>query len=111
MSGQIMKREKLFDRPLVDHVITFILSLGAATLFFYLGGSVASVYSDSAAAGLGFKAGGAIAGFLIILWLSNRMIRDSRAKTESSFPIRFYVTGRPQFTQDSNYRALATIYD
>ena len=63
------------ERPIISYAIIFVFSIVAAILFFLIGGSVAEISGQGDTfLGLSIKAGGAIAGFVIIFILSIRAV-------------------------------------
>ena len=63
------------ERPIVSYIIMGIFSVAASVICFQIGGSIAEVYDqEGTLIGVGFKAGGALAGFVIIFLLSVRVI-------------------------------------
>jgi len=88
---------KLLERPIMIYIIMGTFSVAAAVIFFLIGGSVAEVSGqEGTLLGVGFKAGGALAGFVIIFLLSQRVINDLRKITaEERDLLREYIL-RPQ---------------
>lgn len=68
------------ERPIVSYIVLGMFSVAAALIFFQVGGSVAEVYGqEGTLIEAGFKAGGALGGFVIILLISLRIINSLRA--------------------------------
>jgi len=86
---------KNIERPIITYVIIFFLSIVAALLFFLIGGSVAEISGQADTfLGLSIKAGGAIAGFVIIFLLSLRVIERLNKitpKDEASRLLREFI--------------------
>jgi hypothetical protein len=102
------------NEPMARYIILFIFSLAAAVGFYFLGGSVASVSGNSGTfLGIGFKATGAIAGFVIIYVISYRSLLRLADRPPDFKPLklRLRVRGhRPAFSWDGRpYQALCTI--
>lgn len=70
------------ERPIVSYIIMGVFSVAAAVIFFLIGGSVAEVSGqEGTLIGVGFEAGGALAGFVIIFLLSLRVIDKLKQTT------------------------------
>ena len=103
-----------FDRPVVDYLIIIISSLVVALICFKLGDSLAKVSgNDTTLVGFTFEAGGALAGFLIVFALSQRLLeRLRKAQDTLSIPISVYVEAQPKFDPPaSKYRCEATLFN
>lgn len=83
----------LLERPMVSYIIMGIFSSVAALIFFLIGGGVATVTGQGGTLiGVGFEAGGALAGFVIIFLLSSRVITNLRKMTpEEQRSLREYI--------------------
>jgi hypothetical protein len=65
--------QRYLDHPVVRYLIISVTSILASVVFFMLGGSLAEISNSSGSVlGFSFKAGGALAGFLIFFLLSYR---------------------------------------
>jgi hypothetical protein len=99
--------------PLVRIVVLFALSVAAATLFYFLGGSLASASGNSdTILGFSFKATGAIGGFVIIFALSvysMSKFKDNPPVLEPLDVLKFRVRGHPSFSRNDNYAVVCTI--
>lgn len=102
---------KKFDHPISIYLIITLMSTVIAVLLFQLGGSMAEVVNQKDNA-FGFKAGGAIAGFIIIFWLSYRVIRDlfKERNKQNSFKIYMRDKNLP-FNRNSQYKVTCIFYD
>ncbi len=70
---------KIFESPLVSYLVIGSFSLLAAGLMFLIGGSLAEVSNqENTVVGISFKAGGPIAGFIIVFWVSLKVIEQLR---------------------------------
>jgi hypothetical protein len=80
------------------YVLVALISFLFAVLFFNIGGSLAEITNSSGTfLGFGFKAGGAIAGFLLIFWASIKAIDHfSTTAPATPFDIRLKVKGADQ---------------
>lgn len=66
---------KILDHPIIYYLVIALVSLTCAILLFYLGGSLAEVSGDQNSwLGFSFKASGGIGGFIIIFWLSQKVV-------------------------------------
>jgi hypothetical protein len=100
------------DEPITKFGVVFTASVAAAVLFYLLGGSLASVSGDSGTfLGFGFKATGAIAGFVIIYTISYRSLKkmEPRPDLKPLNILRLRVRGQPAFSRDDIYRVRCTI--
>jgi hypothetical protein len=94
------------------YVLVFLISFLFSVLFFNIGGSLAEVTNSSGTfLGFGFKAGGAIAGFVIIVAVSIKVIDHfATAVPATPFDIRLKVKGANlPFKQLDTYVADASI--
>jgi hypothetical protein len=112
-SSGIAKRSPAWlNEATPQFVIVFMASVAAAVLFYFLGGSLASVSGDSGTfLGFGFKATGAIAGFVIIFMISSRSLRNlgSRPNFTPLNILRLRVRGQPAFSRNDVYHVVCTI--
>lgn len=88
-----MRVVNLLESPIVSYIIMGIFSSVAALIFFLIGGGVARVTGqENTLIKVGFEAGGALAGFVIIFLLSFRVITNLRKMTpEEQRSLREYV--------------------
>ena len=88
-----MRVVNLLESPIVSYIIMGIFSSVAALIFFLIGGGVATVAGqEGTLIGVGFEAGGALAGFVIIFLLSFRVITKLRDMTpEEQRSLRDYI--------------------
>jgi hypothetical protein len=80
---------------------------------FLVGGSLAEVFDEEGTLlGFGFKASGAVAGFLIIFWSSPRMIERLQPTTDP-VTVTLYLTGEPvHFSpQHNSYKCEGRVYN
>jgi len=103
-----------FDRPVIDYLVIIVCSLAVALLCFWLGDSLARVSgNDASLLGFTFEAGGALAGFLIIFALSQRVLERLRtARDMLAVPVSVYVETQSKFAPPaSKYRCEAKLYN
>ena len=97
--------------PIKSYVIVSAISLLCALALFWLGGSFAEVTGNQdSILGLGFKASGAVGGFIIIFTLSQKTIikfYERSSQTESLINMKVYLTSQPNnFSRnDQTYEA------
>lgn len=95
----------MLDHPLVRLLVLAMLSLTAAILLFLLGDSFAEVTQATPGVGFSFKAGGALAGFLIIF----RVLQKQLAR---SVPVtKLHLEGAPSFDRRGTYRCAYEIFN
>jgi hypothetical protein len=109
---------RVLERPIISYAIIFFLSIVAALLFFLIGGSVAEISGQGDTfLGLSIKAGGAIAGFVIIFILSLRVIerlnkitpKDEESRLLREFILR--INPRPTSSLTSSLECTYCLYD
>ena len=72
-----------FNHPVIVYVVISFVSLGCAVALFLLGGSLAEITgNNNSLLGFTFKAGGAIAGFILIYAFSHRTILKFNEKLQ-----------------------------
>ena len=100
------------ERPIVSYIIMGIFSVAASVIFFLIGGSVAEVSGqEGTLIGVGFEAGGALAGFVIIFLLSLRIIDKLKQITpEVNRLIREYILRARADSFDSTHETLVCRY-
>ena len=100
------------DHPIVRYLIISATSILASVVFFKLGGSLAEISNPgSSVIGFSFKAGGALAGFLIFFLLSYRSIEKP---TNPVLRIKLHVTKNPKNFSDKDgntYTCTGVIYN
>lgn len=103
--------------PIISYVVITAISLACAIALFLLGGSLAEVTGNADNfLGLGFKASGAIGGFIIIFWLSQRTILkfyENIARPDALINVKVYLTSRPNNFKrnDQTYTAQYTVFN
>lgn len=108
---------KILNHPILHYLVIAVISLICAIALFKLGGSLAEVTgNDNSIIGLSFKAGGAIAGFIIIFWLSQIVISKFNMQSQTTSPIinvKVYLTTKPNsfIRSDSSYEAEYIIFN
>ena len=109
-----MKRYYLI---IIFYLISIGVSLLCAFLLFRLGGSFAEITGEEKSViGMTFKAGGAVAGFIIIFWLSYIvMLRFEEKIKPQEFKISMKIYLHPENgnfdRRDSSYEATYLVYD
>ncbi len=86
-----------FNNPVLIYIVISLSSLVCAVIFFWIGGSVAEVVDkNSELLGISFKAGGALAGFIIIFLLSkNAIIKfDETLHKEDTYTLSQIIKNR-----------------
>jgi hypothetical protein len=103
---------KYLDNPIVRYLIISGTSILASVIFFELGGSLAEISNtNDSFVGFSFKAGGALAGFLIFFLLSYRFIERP---ANAPMRIKLHVTKSPKNFSDkdgSNYTCTGVVYN
>lgn len=106
---------KKIDHPLIAYLIIFSISLISALLLFQIGGSSAGVEASEKEIGIAFKAGGAIAGFIILFWLSYKVILrlyEEKRKETATINVRVYLQSTTAiFNKALSYDAEYVIFD
>ena len=89
--------DKFLGHPTVIYLLIVVVSISAAVILFKVGGSLAEVTGqENTFLGFGFKAGGAIGGFLLIFWTSPKVIEMLKNKREKRINMRLYLIGNPK---------------
>jgi len=105
---------KKFDHPLAAYLIMFLISLIAAILLFQIGGSTAGVQGEVDET-VKFRAGGAIAGFIILFLLSYKVILrlyEDKRKEVAAINVRVYLQSTTAvFNKSLSYNAEYVIFD
>ncbi len=105
--------------PIVEYLIIGGFSLIVALLTFWLGESVAEIANQKENT-LGFKAGGALAGFLIVFLLSPGILRRLKSDQPKKLPITIRVPVNDNlpiidhpsmFAETEDYRCEYWLYD
>lgn len=90
---------KLLNHPVISYIIISVISLACAIALFQLGGSLAEITgNEKNAIGFGFKAGGAIAGFILIFILSQKAINNFQEINRRNNPtinVKIYLQSKP----------------
>lgn len=88
------------ERPLGSTIVMLVLSTIAAVIFFQIGGSAARVTGqEGTVLGVGFEAGGAVAGFLLIFLFSTRQVEQQRRARPAERLLREYELRTPPNAQ------------
>lgn len=110
--------ETLLRHPVVLYLLVAITSIAAALILFEAGGSLAEVTSEgNEVIGFGFRAGGALAGFIIILMLSVRVLQKFNdfgrgEDVGSKMSMKFHLEGAPEaFARNSPYVGKIDLFD
>lgn len=83
------------NHPLTYYVTISVISLLCAVALFMLGGSLAEVTgNDESLLGFSFKAGGGVAGFIIIFMLSQNMLLKFK-RSDPSINVKVYLKADP----------------
>lgn len=104
---------KALHEPLIKYLIIFILSFVAAIVAFQLGGSLAEIAGEERKiAKFSFKAGGAIAGFIIIFVISIKAV----STLEKYNPVaikKIHLLNTPKRSElaDNSYTCNVRLYD
>lgn len=103
-----MNGKRISKNVVYLYLVTAGFSTLSALIFFHLGGSLAHI-TGKTGFGFGFKAGGAIAGFLIVFWISIRAIEKLYGLSTLSADfckMKIYLSGTPENfnRQDSSYK-------
>lgn len=107
---------KKFDHPILAYLIISIISLICAILLFQVGGSLAEITgNDKTLLGFSFKAGGAVAGFIIIFLLSQKALlklKEDQRKESPSINVKVYLQPKSNgFNRSITYQAEYKIFD
>jgi len=103
------KMKEFLRNPVILYLLVALTSIIAALILFAAGGSIAEVTGDdNNFVGFGFQAGGALAGFIIILMLSVRVLKQLKEFDEpepiSEMSMKFHLKGNPlQFKKNHDY--------
>jgi len=108
---------KRLNNPVVSYLIISLISLLCAVALFNLGGSLAEVTgNEKSLMGLSFKAGGAVAGFIIIFWLSQIVIiklHNNFQKANPTINVKVYLSAKPNNFErnDNSYQAEYLVFN
>lgn len=107
---------RYLDHPVVVYSIMFIFSAVAAWVFSLGAGSIAEVTRPADEVfGIGFKAGGAVAGFMLIFYMSGRAFSrlDKVLAKERRINMKLHLVGDPEAFdhQDSSYMCKYSLFD
>lgn len=102
---------RFLEEPLIKYLIITSVSLICSVLLFKAGGSLAEVTGEQGTLlGFSFKAGGAVAGFIIIFALSFKIF-DKLASQQPHVSInRIYVKGAPKDNGSSDNKYVCTLW-
>ena len=106
---------KKLDKPIIAYLIIIVCSTAVSILMFKVGESLAEVTGNSKTlAGLSFKASGSLGGFIIIFWLSQRVIlrfsKEMVSNTKRNMKV--YLIGNPEpFEIGAQYECNYTLFD
>ena len=81
------KWNRFLDHPLLVYLIIGSFSVISAYIFWSIGDSFAKVVSDKPVVGVTFEAGGALAGFILVFWLSISIIERLHKLSPEPSPI------------------------
>jgi hypothetical protein len=99
-----------YAETLIKYLVISIVSLAVAVALFYVGGSFAEVIgSDDRILQLSFKAGGALAGFIIIFMLSLRVIVILDKKHRAFSISRIFLNGAPRKPMGNDDKCLCKL--
>lgn len=106
----------LLKHPIVVYAVISATSLAVAVGLFLLGGSIAEVTGQQdTLLGISFKAGGALAGFIIVFYLSYKVIvglYENMGATSTKINIKVYLqTNSQHFARQDTYSATYTIFN
>lgn len=107
---------KFLKHPIVVYAVISATSLIVAAFLFIIGGSVAKLAGhDDTLVGISFEAGGALAGFIIVFYVSYKVIIGLYEKLNSVNPrinIKVYLqTNSQHFPRNDNYTASYAIFN
>jgi len=108
---------QFLKHPVLVYLLISIVSTVCALILFAAGGSLAEVTSsDNQFLGFGFRAGGALAGFLIIFMLSVKVMGKLKGfDTEAPVPgmsMKFHLKGSPEpFHKNESYTGTVSLFD
>ena len=107
---------KLLDHPVVNYLIIIATSLFVALICFNLGGSLAEVSGNESNI-FTYKASGALAGFIIVFflsqWVLQRLRKEAAARREAwAIPVKVFVQAEPDFDPPADkYKCEATLFN
>jgi hypothetical protein len=103
---------KQYEHPIIIYLIVVLVSAVAAIIFYFLGGKAAEVTSAKPFWGFTIKAGGALAGFLIILGVSAYWLERLQKERKKMLYITLYLTnGDDKFPKEIKYNCKYQILD
>lgn len=105
------RMRRLLDHPLIMYLVIGIFSVGAAYLFWIIGGNAAKVLSNNAIAGVSFELGGAVAGFVSVFLVSLWAFKELHKLHPATRRIKVFLIPRDQFPASENYTCKVWIYD
>jgi hypothetical protein len=107
---------KILQSPISIYLIIAGFSAVSALIFFQLGGGLADITGNSDL-GFGFKAGGALAGFILVFWMSVRVIERlygiERLLPPGHINMKVYLYGAPENfdRNDTSYTCRYSIFN
>lgn len=92
---------RLLERPVIIYLIIGFFSTCIAIILFKIGGSLAEITGqEKTILGISYKAGGALAGFILIFIISlrgfERLQKISNAGETGRINMKLYLIGRPE---------------
>jgi hypothetical protein len=104
---------KKIDHPIILYMIISSVSFVCAFAFFKIGGSLAEITgSEGNPLGFTFKAGGAIAGFLLLFAYSRNTMLKFYERKRTLVNVRVYLQGKPLgFVRSHAYEAIYKTFD
>ena len=103
---------RLLEHPLAIYLVIGVFSVLTALLFFRLGGSVAEITGqEHTFAGFSFKAGGGLAGFILIFYISHRFIETLQSRFVRTANLKVYLVGKPDAfdRRDNTYTCIYSL--
>lgn len=98
MNQQVEKSSiyKFLEHPTIMYLLIGVVSIFASVILFKVGGSLAEITGqENTIVGFGFKAGGAVGGFLLIFWTSPKVIAMLNNR-EKRISMKLYLIGKPK---------------
>ena len=97
---------RVLREPIVKYLVIAVFSICAAVILFQIGGSLAEVTGQQdTLLGVSFKAGGAVAGFILIFLISMKAIERLQVEEERRINVKLHLVGKPERfdRQDTTY--------
>lgn len=105
-----ISKMRVFEHPVVTYLVIGLFSTCAAVILFKAGGSLAEITGqENTLLGVSFKAGGALAGFILIFLMSvkaiERLGKIDKVVKERRINMKLYLIGKPESFahQDTTY--------